>query len=166
MRERSTAQPDWEQRGNGPGRGGGRLFILCIIHQEPAVCQTLLFPGLESESLLLISESNADCDFHLMSARRQVWLQVVNTLVLDKAVVVPIVQMEKLGAGRQGRDGGQPYGPYLGFWVQGTWACPYNTGAAQSDFRALPELCSQCWTSAECSLRVRHAQFVCASHFL
>lgn len=28
------------------------------------------------------------------------------------------------------RDGGQPCGPYVGFWVQGIWACPYNTGAA------------------------------------
>lgn len=56
MRERSTAEPAWEQRGNGPGRDGGRLFILCTIHQEPAACQTLLLPGLESESLLLISK--------------------------------------------------------------------------------------------------------------
>lgn len=80
----------------------GRLFILCTIHQEPAVCQTLLFPGLESESLLLISEQNADCSFRLMSACGQVLRQVLNTrqlhsiLVPDEVVAVPIAQMEKL----------------------------------------------------------------------
>lgn len=35
---------------------------------------------------------------------------------------------------------GQPFGPYMGFWVQGTWACPHNTGSAQFDIRALPTL--------------------------
>jgi hypothetical protein len=97
---------EWSQTGNkeemAQAEDGGRLFILCTIHQEPAVCQTLLFPGLESESLLLISEQNADCGFRLMSAGGQVLRQVLNTrrlhsiLVPDEAVAVPIVRMEKL----------------------------------------------------------------------